>query len=336
MKVLLNCHVPFALAHGGAQIQITQTLRCLPLVGVEAEPLRWWDDSQRGDLIHHFGRPPVALLRLAREQGLRFVVSPFLSGAGARPAWQRRLHQLLVRAARPVLPRAAVDAFGWDTYRLADACVAMTPWEAQLVSDIFGAAPACIHVVPNGVEEIFLEGPPATRGRWLVCVATIIELKQVLKLAQAAVAAQTPLWVIGKPYAADDAYARSFAQFAQANAGLVRFEGPITGRQQLAEACRAARGFVLLSKWESLSLSALEAAACGCPLLLSDLPWARTTFGDAASYCRADASVATTAAALRQFYDAAPGLKAPPKPLNWLQVAAELKAVYSTVLAGKP
>ena len=33
---------------------------------------------------------------------------------------------------------------------------------------------------------------------------------------------------------------------------------------------------------ESLSLSALEAAACGCPVLLSDLPWARTVFGQSA------------------------------------------------------
>ena len=40
---------------------------------------------------------------------------------------------------------------------------------------------------------------------------------------------------------------------------------------------REARGFVLLSAMESLSLSALEAAACECPLFLSDLPWARSS-----------------------------------------------------------
>ncbi len=49
-------------------------------------------------------------------------------------------------------------------------------------------------------------------------------------------------------------------------------------RSQLAEIYRPVRGFVRLSTKESVSLSALEAEACECPLLLSDLPWARTTF----------------------------------------------------------
>ena len=37
MKVLLDSNVPFALAHGGAQIQIEQTKKGLEGVGVEVE-----------------------------------------------------------------------------------------------------------------------------------------------------------------------------------------------------------------------------------------------------------------------------------------------------------
>jgi glycosyltransferase involved in cell wall biosynthesis len=147
------------------------------------------------------------------------------------------------------------------------------------------------------------------------------------------VAAQTPVWVIGRPYAETAEYSRRFRGFAETNATFVRYEGPITDRSQLAGVYRAARGFVLLSQWESLSLSALEAAACECPLFLSDLPWARTTFSEHATYCPAKASVPATAAALREFYDTAPTLKTPPKPLSWLQVAEKLKTIYAAVLA---
>lgn len=99
----------------------------------------------------------------------------------------------------------------------------------------------------------------------------------------------------------------------------------------LSQIYREARGFVLLIAWESLSLSALEAAACECPLLLSNLPWARTVFQDRASYCPLVKSVARTAKELRRFYDAAPGLPLPPRPLTWLEVAQQLETLYRSL-----
>jgi len=83
---------------------------------------------------------------------------------------------------------------------------------------------------------------------------------------------------------------------------------------------------------ESLSLSALEAAACECPLLLRRLPWATTVFRERACYCPVAASANRTAVFLRQFYDAAPGLKPPPRPLSWLEVGQRLICLYESLL----
>ena len=102
-------------------------------------------------------------------------------------------------------------------------------------------------------------------------------------------------------------------------------------RARLAQIYREARGFVLLSSMESLSLSALEAAACECPLLLTDLPWARSSFGGHAGYCPV-AGLRRTAECLRKFYDAAPSLEPPPKPAAWSDVARQLKAIYERAL----
>jgi len=49
----------------------------------------------------------------------------------------------------------------------------------------------------------------------------------VLELAEAAVHARTPLWVIGKPYSESDAYAQRFFALAKAHPGILRYEGPI-------------------------------------------------------------------------------------------------------------
>jgi len=333
MKVLFNCPVPFMLAHGGAQIQIEQTMAALGRLGVSVEPLRWWDGNQSGDVLHSFGRMPTSLLCAAQQKGMKVVVAELLTEQGSRSPARIKLQKTLRHLMLLALPRRRVALLNWDCYRQADACVLLTEWEALLLKELYGAPSEKIHVVANGVEEAFLNSQPAQRGPWLVCTATITERKRVLELAEAAVSAQTPLWVVGKPYSESDAYAQRFTAFAKAHPRTLRYEGPIQDRVRLARLYREARGFVLLSAMESLSLSALEAAACECPLLLSRLPWATTFFRESACYCPITSPAAGTATFLRQFYDAAPGLKPPPRPLAWLEVGKQLERLYEMLLS---
>jgi glycosyltransferase involved in cell wall biosynthesis len=333
MRVLFDHSSPFALAHGGFQIQIEQTANALRDLGIEVEFLRWWDEAQQGDIIHYFGRPVEAYVHLAQQKGKKVVIADLLTELGSRSRALRLAQKALLEAARRALPRSFTARLGWDAFSRADAVVALTRWEAYLVQTMFGAHASKIHVVPNGVEEIFFQSAPRERGSWLVCTATITARKRVLELAQAAVAAQTPVWIIGKPYSSADPYAVEFEQLASASAPWVRYEGPVQNRARLAEIYREARGFVLLSTMESLSLSALEAAACECPLLLSDLPWARTVFESNASYCPVSSDPARTAANLKRFYEATPRLKPPPKPQTWSEIAKQLRALYEQLLS---
>jgi glycosyltransferase involved in cell wall biosynthesis len=240
----------------------------------------------------------------------------------------RHGQKLLMRVAQNLLPKSFHYRMGWESYHLADACVAGTPWEKRLMTEMFAASPEKVHCVPNGVENIFFESSVVARGPWLVCAATITERKRVLEVAEAAVRAETPLWVVGQPYSADDSYGARFVEFARRNPRLVRYEGAIRDRKMLAAVYREARGFVLLSTMESLSLASMEAAACGCPLLLSDLPWARTTFYESATYCPVTSPRGRTVRVLREFYDAAPQRPAPPKPLSWSEVAVKCVRIY--------
>jgi glycosyltransferase involved in cell wall biosynthesis len=332
MKILLNCHLPFALAHGGQQTQIEGTLAGLQAIGVEVEPLRWWDDRQTGDVIHHFGRMPSAQIQLAHRKGIRVVMAELLTGSGSRSPGQLRVQKMVSQTVKWLVPRSFTASFNWDSYQLADALVANTSVEAHLMTFLFGAPSVRVHVVSNGVGDEFLQSAAAPRGPWLLCTATITERKRVLELAQAAVLAKTPVWIIGRAYADNDPYAGQFFAIARHHPDLVRYEGGINDRARLAGIYRQARGFVLLSTKETLSLSALEAAACECPLLLSDLPWARCTFGESAQYCAASQPTAT-AVRLREFYDQAPHIPPPPKPADWIQIGRDFKKVYETVLS---
>ena len=331
MKVLFDHHMPFSLAHGGLQPQLTQTKAALEQAGVETDYLRWWDAGQRADIIHFIGRPATEYVNFAHGQNCRFIFAELLTGTGSRSRIQLAAQKITTSILRKILPRTLAGRMAWDAYRLADACIALTPWEAHLMHYLFGVSKKRIYVVSNGVEEVFLNSAKAARGRWLVCTATITGRKRVLELARAAVRAQTPVWIIGKPYSESDPYAQQFLALARLHPQILRYEGAIADRAWLAQIYREARGFVLLSNMESLSLSALEAAACECPLLLSDLPWARSSFGDAARYCPVG-SPELAAKLLRKFYDTAPSQAPPPKPASWEDVARQLKSVYERVL----
>jgi glycosyltransferase involved in cell wall biosynthesis len=214
MKVLFYHLVPFALAHGGLQTQILRSRDGLQELGVEVEFLRWYDGSQKGDLLHFFGRIPIPLLALARQKGMKVVVADLLTEQGSRSPLRISLQKAVMRTMEKALPGMSNGIFNWKSYRLADACIALTSWEAHLIHELFGAPSEKLHVIGNGVEEAFLQSHPATRGPWLICTATITERKRVLELAEAAVQAQTPLWIVGKAYSDTDPYAKRFFQLA--------------------------------------------------------------------------------------------------------------------------
>jgi glycosyltransferase involved in cell wall biosynthesis len=146
--------------------------------------------------------------------------------------------------------------------------------------------------------------------------------------------AQVPVWVIGEPYSKGDPYYKKFVSVVQNSKGVVRYEGGVPDRAKMAAIYHNVAGFVLLSSMETRSLSAEEAAAGSCPLLLADLPWAKSTFGGGATYCRLG-SRKQEAKDLKEFYriiDAAPRA---PLPCRWSEVGAQLKQIYEGLLSDK-
>lgn len=332
MKVLIDHQLPFLLAHGGLQTQIERTKEALEGAGVEVEYLRWWDDAQTGDLIHFFGRANPSHIDFAHAKGMKYVMSELLTGQGSRTRKQLRAQSVVEKAIRTVVPHIFLANFRWDAYHKADACVFLTDWEAEVARTLFSPPSDRVHVVPNGVEaEFFLaRGAALTRGEELLCTATITERKRVLELAEAAVAAHVPVRILGNPYGNGDPYYRRFLTLAEQHPGYVRYAGAVKNRTELARIYQSARGFVLLSTMESLSLSALEAAAARCALLLSDLPWARCTFGENATYCPIG-SRDTTVRVLKHFYDRAPELARTQPPHRWCDVANQLAEIYRSL-----
>ena len=331
-RVLIDHHEPFLLAHGGLQVQIEQTSAALMRRGQKVGMLRWWDAQDVPELIHFFGLPSLAYLDRAKAKKTPLVVTHLLTTSCNRtPA--RLFAQKLVT--RTLLSLRCLDSMsakmGWLSLQRADAVVVGLEAEKRFLVNVWGVPAERIHKIPLGVHRAFLDEEKdhgkdlqTLPEKFLVSVGTICARKRSLEIARLAKAGGIPMVFVGKPLSHDAYFSAFSSEIANSS---VRYISHVSDPHKLASIYRRAAGFVHFSDGENWCLAAHEAAACRCPLLLPDQPWARERFNSQAAYW-SEASFHTQR--LTAFFNSPPITKANNIP-DWDFVATALMQVYSQV-----
>ncbi|MGD8368867.1 MAG: glycosyltransferase family 4 protein [Desulfobacterales bacterium] len=160
-----------------------------------------------------------------------------------------------------------------------DTAFALHPENARGLKSAFGFPDARVRVVGAGYrDDLFCtEGtcafPPKSGEMWIVYAGKLAVAKGVLWLIQAMEKIRPPeqtkvtLLVAG---AGGDKEAEEIRAAAAGN-DRVRFLGALS-QDELAQVFRSADVFVLPSMFEGLPLVVVEAMACGCLVVVSDLP----------------------------------------------------------------
>jgi D-inositol-3-phosphate glycosyltransferase len=183
----------------------------------------------------------------------------------------------------------------------ADRLIANTDREAEELVQLYDADPGKVVVVPPGVD-LDLFGPGDRRAaraatglpqdaKVLLFVGRIQPLKapEVLVHAAAELLARHPDWVgelvvavLGGPSGSGLAHPHGLEDLARdlGIAASVRFAPPVS-REELAQWYRAADLVVVPSHSESFGLVAVEAQACGTPVVAADVGGLPTAVGDA-------------------------------------------------------
>jgi len=212
----------------------------------------------------------------------------------------------------------------------ADRLVANTDEEARQLAGLYGADPAKIWTVNPGVDlSVFRPGPagPARRrlglpadGHVIVFAGRVQPLKApdvALRAAAAAVrdhpalARSLTVAFIGGPSGTGRADPDQLTELADALgiAGLVRLEPPCP-QPELADWYRAATVVMVPSYSESFGLVAVEAQACGTPVIAASVGGLRTAVQDGESGILVSGhDPASYARALGELF-ASPGLRA--------------------------
>jgi glycosyltransferase involved in cell wall biosynthesis len=329
MKILFDHPDPFLLAHGGVLCQIEATKRALEQLDVQVEFLRWWDDRQKGDLIHFFGRAPASYLAQAKKIGLPVVMTSFLSAAANRSKQKLWLQAMVTRTLAKAGCSTNLGALlGWSRYHQCSLNVVGLRAEQFVLEYVHRVPAERISTVPLGVSSAFFKVTRSqTPENHLITVGTIRDIKRSIELAEMAREVEARILFVGKPYVHAGAYWKRFQGLIDNR--WVIYRPHVESEEGMADLLRHARGFVVMSHYENWCLAAHEAAAIGLPLLLPDLPWSRERFGNAAHYF----SKGSSAAALRQFYNSSPSLPSPKVQVpTWDETARRLMQVYQRVI----
>lgn len=223
---------------------------------------------EKADIVHlcnHWTVLNLLAARAARRIGRPYVVCP----AGALPVFGRSR----------LLKKAYNMAGGRELVCRAKAWVAITRRERSDFEP-YGVAPDRVTVIPNGVDP--RDFAPVDTAEWrgrnrlgrnplVLFVGRLNPIKGPDLLIQAFLAVsgmipQHTLVVAG----ADEGELDHLRALAQALGERVRFIGFVAGRDKSA-AYQAADLVVIPSRQEAMSLVALEAGACGTPVLMTDV-----------------------------------------------------------------
>lgn len=271
------------------------------------------------DVVHaHSYHSAAALALLAAPHSAAIVYSPHFHGDG-HTAPARVLHRVYRPLARRLVARAA-------------AVLAVSEAEATLLRQRLPGTADRLRVVPHGVDAARFGNAPAYADKppTVVVVGRLERYKRIDTVldAMAATTAQTQLVVIG------DGPHREQLQRRAEQLGLthrVRWLGRVADDVR-DRWLRTAGVVVSLSEHEAFGLVALEAAAAGAHVVLSDLPAHR----EVARLLPATATTIVDATRPRDVATALTRALAAPAGAvavrSWGDVAADYVSVYESLL----
>lgn len=258
MKILFNTYPTAFQTPGGGEVQLLEYQKNISALGLRVDFFdQWQSQIKQYDLLHFFSCMPGSeyFLHYVKTLGIPVFVSPNLwvteETKGNYPAGQIQSH-----------------------LHMADRVVCNSRAECEILSKVFAVPLEKFICVYNGVEEIFFQAvdPKIFREHYqiqsafILNVANIEPRKNQLNLIRAIKKfPEYKLVIMGG--IRDQEYANQV--ISEGGSQLVLIERQEHGSEMQRSAYAACDIFALPSTLETPGLAALEAGACGAPVLIT-------------------------------------------------------------------
>jgi glycosyltransferase involved in cell wall biosynthesis len=320
------------------------TARYLKDYGIEAVLFDPWIHPRdfAFDLVHLFAAN-IGTYHFARELRQRkvpIVISP-ITFSSHSPRFVRnglRLTRLVQRVGAGLWTDYGIMA---DMCNWAAAVLPNTNAEADLVVRGLASDPSKVQVVPNGVEDRFLESNPELFRKKFGLMNFVLNVghigyrrKNVLALIKALGSINHPSVIVGR--VASNAYANACLQEARKHPHIHVIEGIDHDSELLASAYACCDVFALPSLFETPGIAALEAGLTGAKIVITPYGGTREYFGEHAHYVEPDSvhsirSGISTALGEQKSTVLQSTIK---ERFLWQKVAEATSSVYRRVLQG--
>jgi len=272
MKVLFNTYPAAFDCPGGGEVQLGETKKALERSGVKVRLFDIWNpELDKVDLVHYFSVQGGSIPFCAhiKKRGLPLVISPIL-WLGDKPSQKYPVGEIC------------------DLLHLCDLILPNSRAEAKQLSEFFKIPIKKFQVTRNGVAPSFAASASAAVFRkkfkithpFILNVANIEERKNQINLIRALKGTGHRLLIAGN--IRDRAY---FNECLKLGRGFVKYLGYLEhGSEILRSAYQACELFALPSLLETPGLSALEAAAAGAKVVITEVGATREYFGNRVTY----------------------------------------------------
>jgi len=281
------------LIRGGPSYELVEIKKELNKLGVDAQYFNPWDvnlDVLNADLVHLFAAniATYSLAKNLKHYGIKFVVNPIFFSKHSPTLL--RTYQSIEKPFHLLFKRTYSDySIPKQICECAEMVLPNTEAEAQLISKGLGINSSKIKVIPNGVEERFLNSDPSIFEKkygikdFILYVGHIGgQRKNVLSLIKALEKIDHPAVIIGD--VANTKESEICLQEAKKNKNLIVIKGLRHDDPILASAYAACDTFILPGRYETPGIAAMEAALAGAKIVITKYGGTKDYFENMVEY----------------------------------------------------